>query len=129
MKPIQQARWMAYARIGFGAAFAFAPAIVLRPWVGRDAGSPAVKLVARSLAAREVAIGMGTLMADRHGGPVRGWVEAGVVSDAGDALATLVAFRHLPKLGAAGAVVAATGAAVAGRRIVSGLGSVRPATG
>jgi hypothetical protein len=34
----------------------------------------------------------------RNDGPVRGWIEAGGLADTGDVVATLVAFRHLPKV-------------------------------
>jgi hypothetical protein len=46
-----------------------------------------------------VALGVGVLLALRHDGPARGWVEAGGLADAGDVLVTLAALKELPSRG------------------------------
>ncbi len=56
-----------------------------------------MKLFARALGARDVALGVGPVLALRHDVPVRGWVEAGGLADAGDLVGTLLAWRHLPR--------------------------------
>jgi hypothetical protein len=75
-----------------------APALVGRPWYGRGAGAPVHKLLTRSLGVRDVALGLGVILAIDRGAPVRGWVEAGALADAGDLLATLLAFNSVPRL-------------------------------
>ena len=47
--------------------------------------------------------------------PMRGWVEAGGVADAGDVLATLLAFGSLPKKGRMMVLGAASGAVAVAR--------------
>jgi hypothetical protein len=111
----QIAEAIALGRIAIGVVALVAPTVPLRPWVGRDfAWQPRAKLLARSLGARDLALGIGVMLALRHKAPVRGWVEGAGLADAGDTLATLLAFGKLPKGGrwlvlasAAGAVTAA----------------------
>ena len=111
----QIAEAVAWGRIAIGVTALLAPTAPLRPWVGRDfAWQPRAKLLARSLGARDLALGIGVMLALRHKAPVRGWVEGSGLADAGDTLATLLAFGKLPKGGrwlvlasAAGAVAAA----------------------
>ena len=93
------ARAVAWARIGIGTAAVVAPGPALGPWVGPDdAARPGVKLLARGLGGRDIALGVGTLLAMSHDAPVRGWIEAGAVADASDTLGALLAFRRLPAL-------------------------------
>lgn len=92
------ARWLSYARTGLGVTALVAPRLPSAPWVGdADARRPTVQLFARSLGARDVALGLGPVLALRHGAPARGWLEAGALADAGDLVATLVAWRSLPR--------------------------------
>lgn len=89
---------VAAGRAALGVVAFVAPSLPARPWVGHgEALRPAVRLFARTLGARDLALGLGALLALRHGGHVRGWVEAGGLADTGDAVATLVAFRDLPR--------------------------------
>jgi hypothetical protein len=91
---------VAWGRIGLGVTAMLTPAVPLRPWVGRDiAWRPRAKMLARALGARDIALGVGVIMALRHDAPVRGWVEGGGLADAGDLVATLLAFGTLPKFG------------------------------
>jgi hypothetical protein len=60
---------------------------------------PTDKLLARSLGSRDIALGLGAILAMDRGAPSRGWLEAGGLADAGDLLATLIAFRSLPRFG------------------------------
>jgi hypothetical protein len=112
----QIAEAIAVGRIAIGIVALVAPAVPLRPWVGRDfAWQPRAKLLARSLGARDLALGIGVMLALRHKAPVRGWVEGAALADAGDTLATLLAFPKLPKSGRWLVLASAAGAAAAAR--------------
>ena len=112
----QLAETVAWGRIAIGITALVAPTVPLRPWVGRDfAWQPRAKLLARSLGARDLALGIGVILALRHDGPVRGWVEGSGVADAGDCLSTLLAFGKLPKAGRWLVLLSAAGAAAAAR--------------
>ena len=92
------ARWLAYGRIGLGVTALVAPRLPSSPWVGgADAERPSVKLMARGLGARDIALGLGPVLADRHGTALRGWMEAGGLADAGDLAGTLLAWPSLPR--------------------------------
>ena len=107
---------VAWGRIALGVSALLAPTVPLRPWVGRDfAWQPRAKLLARSLGARDLALGLGVILAVRHDAPVRGWVEGGGVADSGDVLATLLAFPKLPKGGRWLVLLSAAGAVAASR--------------
>lgn len=109
----QLAASLAWGRVGLGVVAMLAPSIPLRPWVGREvAWRPRAKLLARSLGARDVALGLGVVVALRHDSPVRGWVEGGGLADAGDVLGTLLAFGTLPRFGRWAVLASAGGAAV-----------------
>src|SRR3954453_24150465 len=96
----QLAETVAWGRIAIGITALVAPTVPLRPWVGRDfAWQPRAKLLARSLGARDLALGIGVMVALRHKAPVRGWVEGAGLADAGDPLATLLPFGKLPEAG------------------------------
>src|SRR5918999_6607877 len=112
----QIAEAIAVGRIAIGIAALVAPTVPMRPWVGRDfAWQPRAKLLSRSLGARDLALGIGVLLALRHDTPVRGWVEGAAVADAGDTLATLLAFGKLPKSGRWLVLASAAGAAAIAR--------------
>jgi hypothetical protein len=111
----QAARWFSYARIGLGVAAIVAPTLPARPWIGDDADRPSVKLLARALGARDVALGIGAVLAMNHDAPVRGWIEGGGFADAGDLAATLLHFRSLPRVTRWGLIALTSGAAVTAR--------------
>jgi len=114
----QLAGTVAWGRIAIGTVALLAPTVPLRPWVGRDfAWQPRAKLLARSLGARDLALGVGVIVALRHDAPVRGWVEGSGVADAGDCVATLLAFGKLPKAGRWLVLLSAAGAAAAARLV------------
>ena len=79
-----------------GAAFVLFPGLAGRMWIGADAARRPVKVLARAFGARDLAIGLGIVIALDRGTPVRGWIEAGVLSDAIDTAASLLAGSSIP---------------------------------
>jgi hypothetical protein len=99
------------ARIGAGAAMLLAPGWMGRSWVGGDAMGPGVKAIVRALGIRDLMLGVGAYLAVEEGRSVRRWVEFGLAADAVDALATLLAARHIPKRNVARVVMVSGSAA------------------
>ncbi len=87
------------ARCALGLVALGAPALPLRPWVGEDAERSSAALLARALGGRDLAIGLGAVLAGLDGAPLRRWVQAAGVADLGDVGATLGHFRDLPRVG------------------------------
>jgi hypothetical protein len=118
MEPRELALLHARGRIAVGAAFVLFPALAGRMWIGSDAARRPVKVLARAFGARDLAIGLGVVIALDRGAPVRGWIEAGALSDVIDTCASLLAGASIPPAirwpcVALGAGSAATGAALA----------------
>jgi hypothetical protein len=118
MEPRDRALLHARARIAVGAAFVLFPGLAGRMWIGSPAAGRPVKVLARAFGARDLAIGLGVVIAFDRGAPVRGWIEAGTLSDAIDTAASLLAGRSIhpairwPAI-AVGATSAVTGASLA----------------
>jgi hypothetical protein len=96
MEPREAALLHARARIAVGAAFVLFPGLAGRIWIGADAARRNVKVLARAFGARDLAIGLGVVIALDRGTPVRGWIEAGAFSDAIDTAASLLAGSSIP---------------------------------
>jgi hypothetical protein len=111
MEPRDIAIAQARGRMAFGVAFLLAPGLAARGWVGGDAQRPGAKVLTRALGARDLALGLGVVIAQDQGAPVRGWLEASALADAGDFLGTLLGGRDLPPLGRAGVLALAGGSA------------------
>jgi hypothetical protein len=73
------------------------------------------------MAIRDVAIGLGLVKAVELGGPTRGWLEAAALSDAGDAVATLFAWRELGGVRRLFLVAVEAGAAVLQMQVAESL--------
>lgn len=91
------ARALAFSRMGFGFAMLVTPGLFARLWIGASGRSPGVRVLVRALGIRDVALGMGLLRANELGHDDHSWLVLGAASDAVDALASLAAFRHLPR--------------------------------
>jgi hypothetical protein len=117
MRPMQ-ARDFALAhargRMLVGAAFVLAPGLAGRVWIGPDAARRSVTVLARAFGVRDLALGLGVVIALDRGAPVRGWIEGGVLSDAVDVAATLLARDSIPADVRRGALALGAGSAVLG---------------
>jgi hypothetical protein len=96
MQPRDLALAQARGRMLVGAAFVLAPGLAGRLWIGGDASRRSVKVLARAFGVRDLALGLGVAIALDRGAPVRGWIEGGVLSDAVDVAATLLAADSIP---------------------------------
>jgi hypothetical protein len=119
-------RAIALGRIGLGVGYTLLPGAALKAWPGRAPSTPGdgalLRMMARSTGGRDISLGLGVLLAQKHNAPLRGWLEAAVLADAADAVAVLVAFRHLPRARAVMMLGAAVGTAVAGHKLARAVG-------
>jgi hypothetical protein len=101
---------LAIARMAVGLTGFLAPKTVGRIWIGPDAASSRIAMITRAFAIRDFALGLGAYLAVQNQAPVRGWIEAGLLSDLSDILSTLggpvPALRKLALVGAATVAVA-----------------------
>jgi hypothetical protein len=87
---------VAIGRIIAGSLYLAFPRPLVWAWTGTE--DRRINALGRAIGARDLALGVGALVALRRDVPARGWFEAALLSDAADAVATLLAFRHLPRL-------------------------------
>jgi hypothetical protein len=114
MQPRDLALAHARGRMVVGAAFALAPRLAGRTWIGRHADPRPVRVFARAFGVRDLALGLGVVIALDRGAPVRGWIEGGVLSDVVDVCATLLAGDSIPADARRGALALGASSAVAG---------------
>jgi hypothetical protein len=115
MNPRELALSQARGRIAVGAALVLAPGLA-RLWIGPDARRPAVKLLARALGVRDLALGAAGLVALRDGDAAwtRRAFAAQAAADAVDVAAIVGAGSALPlSKRISGGLLAAGSAAVA----------------
>ena len=117
---------LARGRIGIGLAAVLAPGLASRALSGRSA-SGIEPLLARMLGARDVTLGLGTVIALDRGAPVRGWLEASAVSDAADCISSLLAKKRMSRTAFSGTVALAAGAATLGAYLARRLDPAPPA--
>ncbi len=119
-------RAIAGARIALGGSYLLAPGLAMKLWPGRAASTTEdralARLLARSVGGRDIALGLGALLAVSHDAPVRGWIEAAALADAVDALGIVLAFRRLPPGRAVLMFAASLGTALLGRQLASSAG-------
>jgi hypothetical protein len=87
----------ARGRMAIGALLVLAPRLIGPMWIGSGADRPVVKMMARALGARDLALGLGVAVALDRGKPVRGWLEGAALADGGDLAATLLAGDSIPR--------------------------------
>jgi len=102
----------ARGRIAVGIAMLVAPGLAARPWIGDDADRPAVKVITRGFGGRDLALGLGVVIALDRGAPVRGWLEAGALADVGDFVGTLLAGGSIADSARKGVAALAAGSAL-----------------
>jgi hypothetical protein len=111
---------LAGMRSSIGMAALLVPEALLKPWIGpRYARGPVAKLLGRALGGRDLALAAGPVLSMRHDGPVRGWIEAGMLADSADFLATVLAFGELPRRTRWLVLASTAGAAAAGAIIAA----------
>jgi hypothetical protein len=115
------ARIFGWTRASFGLLTFAAPRLTAKLWTGEDISGTTAVMGLRGLGVRDAALGLGLLIALKRQSPVRGWLEAGALSDAGDALNTLMSARGLSKTRSLLGTAMAGGAVFLGRRLAAAL--------
>jgi hypothetical protein len=87
---------LARCRIAIGAAAVLAPRQAARAMGGPQAAEGIAPAFARMIGARDVALGLGTVIALDRGKPVRGWLEGSALSDTVDFAACVLARERIP---------------------------------
>ncbi|MGI8412683.1 MAG: hypothetical protein ACR2QA_09350 [Solirubrobacteraceae bacterium] len=82
---------VARGRIALGVAAVVAPGLAARVMGGRRTSDGIAPLFARMLGARDIALGLGTVIALDRGKPVRGWLEGSALADVADCVACALA--------------------------------------
>ena len=101
---------LAGGRIAIGVVSLLAPGLVGRAMLGPDGDSHGARLFLRLIGMRDLAVGIGVLVALDRDAPVHGWLRASAVVDGLDAAGCLLARHHLRPI----VFPAAAGAATAG---------------
>lgn len=86
---------LARCRIAIGLAAVVTPGVAARVMGGRRRSQGIAPLFARMLGARDVALGLGTVIALDRGKPVRGWLEGSALADAVDCVACVLARENM----------------------------------
>jgi hypothetical protein len=83
--------------------------------MGPEGRSSGIRLLLRAVGVRDLALGIGVLVALDRDAPVRGWMQASAVVDSLDAAGSLLARHHLrPTVFPAAAGAATAGALLSG---------------
>jgi hypothetical protein len=107
-------RLLAIGRVAIGVMLLVLPRRIGRGWIGESASAGGGKIALRAVGARDIAIGYGTIRAFDEGDPsLRQWVTIAGSCDLADTVATVLAFRKLPKRGRMLSLAIAAGAATA----------------
>jgi hypothetical protein len=117
---------VAALRVALGVVAVARPDVAARPWVGPTHDATAATVLGRAAGARDIALGAGALasIAGADERAVRDWVAAGAFCDLLDVVATVVAWRKLPRTRAL--VAAAAGGAAAIGAVGVAAGARRP---
>jgi len=113
MNPRAMLTTLAAGRLAIGALLVAKPqSQVGTGWIGEDAKRPTAAVAFRAVGARDMALALGTLGAQRSGSPLKPWLLAATLADATDLVATFAAGRAVPKAGKAMIALLAGGAIV-----------------
>jgi hypothetical protein len=114
MDAAKLAMTLARGRIAIGAVAVTLPGVAARV-MGEKSGSKGLApLFARMLGARDMALGLGTVIALDRGSPVRGWLEGSALSDSVDCLACVLARDRMSPRASTASAVLGGGSAIAG---------------
>jgi hypothetical protein len=111
-------------RTGAGAVILVVPSLA-RLWVGPGGASTSSQVLSRSLAARDLSLGAGALLARDDPRRLRQWVAAAAFCDSADAVGTWAAFSHLPRRARAPIAITSGMAALSGAAAAFSLGGRR----
>ena len=103
---------LAGARIAVGVVSLLAPGLMVRAMMGPEGLSSGMRLLLRVVGVRDLALGIGVLVALDRDAPVRGWLQASAVVDSFDAAGSLLARHHLRPIVFPAAGCAATAGAL-----------------
>ncbi len=117
---------LARARMAIGVAAMIAPGFSAKVLSGRPA-SGIEPLLTRMLGARDLTLGLGTVIALDRGAPVRGWIEASAASDVADCVSSLLARSRMSGRAFAGTVSLAAASAAVGAFLARRLDPAPPA--
>jgi hypothetical protein len=104
-------------RVAIGVVALVRPDLMARAWVGAvQAAGPAGVVLGRAAGGRDIALGVGALLASsrRNGRGLLGWTAAGSFCDAVDVAATVASWRELPPRGRCAVAGAASSGALLG---------------
>jgi hypothetical protein len=113
------AKYLAGGRAAIGILLLLFPRWASRAVWGEAGTSPAAAFFCRLAGARDVILGAGALAAADADGGIRPWMTYGAAADAADAVATLLAYRHLPKRKRFALLAAAAGSSATGGYLAS----------
>src|SRR5579859_3337646 len=88
---------VARCRIAIGVAAVITPGLAARALGASRRADGIAPLLARMLGARDVALGLGTVIALDRGKPVRGWLEGSALADAADCVACVLARENMSR--------------------------------
>jgi hypothetical protein len=95
MEDARLAMSVARCRIAIGAAAVLTPGLAARVMGDRRGSERIAPLFARMLGARDIALGLGTVIALDRGKPVRGWLEGSALADTVDCVACFLARENM----------------------------------
>jgi len=121
---------VAVGRVALGVTALAWPSVPARPWVGAAADDVAARVFGRALGGRDLALGLGALVALQgpaaQAGSARAWLAAGALSDALDVAATVSSWPDLPRVTRWLVAASAGGAALAGAAGALVAGGAKP---
>ena len=98
--------------MAFGVLALVAPRVMVSAMSRSATPQGAEAAFTRMWGSRDLALGLGTVVAVDHGAPVRGWIEGAALADAADALTALLERKRLSPNGFRGTLAIAGASAI-----------------
>jgi len=112
---------LARGRTAIGAFAVVTPGLATRKFFGRATAEGVEPQLTRMVGGRDLALGLGTVIALDKGTPVRGWLEASAFADAADCVSALLGRKQMSQTAFVGTLLLASLSAAAcvvlGRRL------------